>query len=111
MKVFKKFVHHLFLKNRNMISISAHIKISVAEHIETCPENFAVQKLVLRKYVDFLICDERSGQEQLVPGFIPKWCIALDWEVRFSLILWASSQMMRSASKARSSFSNLHADS
>ena len=57
----EEIIHHLFLENRDMIAINAHITISVAEYIETCPKDFAVQKAVLRKDIDFLVDDKRSG--------------------------------------------------
>ena len=55
-----------------MIAVAHHVKVAVAEHIETLAEDLRIKELVLAEHIDGFVGDNRPGKKQLVPRFGPQ---------------------------------------
>lgn len=64
MELPQKIIGHPFTKDQRVIAVTTHVKILVMEGIERCSEYLRIKETVLRKHVQFSVCNDRSRKEK-----------------------------------------------
>ena len=75
-----------------MVTVAFHVEVAVTEHKEAVTEYFTIQETVLREHIKLTVCNDRTGQEQLVPSLVTKvmHCLGLGGSCFLNLVCLVS---------------------
>ena len=68
----EKVLAHGFLEHGDIAAVARHVEKDIPKCVKATAEDGLIKEAILAEHVQFPVCDDRPGQEQLVPCLVPQ---------------------------------------